>query len=222
MPLGDDDIVAWSERFPTDVSENPAAIGELRKFWLPLLMEAYANGIFPWPHTDVPELPWFCPEERMILELDHLHMASRSSRRFQTPPFRFTVNQAVDQVLAGCAERAEGSWLTPEMCVVYRMLFALGVAVSVEAWNADGILVGGLYGIWVRGKVFTAESMFHRETDASKFICWGLVHALAHWDRSHGTRTLFDAQTESPHLIAWGAKVWSREAFLEHLISPLS
>ena len=51
-----------------------------------------------------------------------------------------------------------------------------GFAHSVEVWNENGKLVGGLYGVLLN-RVFSGESMFSHERDMSKVA---LVH-LAEW-----------------------------------------
>ena len=95
----------------------------------------------------------------------------------------------------------------------YTLLFELhqaGYAHSVEAWK-DGRLVGGTYGVSIGG-AFMAESMFHRETDASKVALAALVERL----NAQGY-TLLDVQYLTPHLESLGARMISRTAFIAKL-----
>jgi leucyl/phenylalanyl-tRNA--protein transferase len=89
-------------------------------------------------------------------------------------------------------------------------LHELGWAHSVEAWR-DGVLVGGLYGLRIGG-LFAGESMFHRETDASKVACWATVELL----RMDGAE-LFDVQWTTPHLRMLGAIDLPRGEYLRRL-----
>lgn len=81
----------------------------------------------------------------------------------------------------------------------------------MEAWNPDRQLVGGLYGVEVGG-VFSAESMFHLESDASK----ACVIFLLEWLNQHG-RDWMDIQMLTPHMEGLGAREVPRTQFLERL-----
>ena len=103
-----------------------------------------------------------------------------------------------------------GTWITPEMIDAYVGLHRLGHAHSVEAWR-DGELVGGLYGVEV-GRMFFGESMFARQTDASKVA---LVHLVAML-RDRGM-PLIDCQQDTAHLARLGARPIPRRSFAEAL-----
>ena len=90
------------------------------------------------------------------------------------------------------------------------MLHRRGFAHSVEAWR-DGSLAGGLYGVALRGAFF-GESMFHRETDASKVALAALVERV----RARGYR-LLDVQWVTPHLEQFGAREIPRRRYLRLL-----
>ena len=83
---------------------------------------------------------------------------------------------------------------------------------SVEAWR-DGRLAGGLYGVAIGG-LFAGESMFHRETDASKVALLGLVDLLS--DEHAGDR-LLDVQWATDHLVSLGVVEMSRRDYLARL-----
>ena len=94
-----------------------------------------------------------------------------------------------------------GGWITPAIRAAYERLHALGWAHSVEVWDDDGALAGGLYGVEIGG-LFAAESKFHVRTDASKVALAALVERL----RAAGGERLLDVQWTTPHLRALGAR----------------
>jgi leucyl/phenylalanyl-tRNA--protein transferase len=176
------------------------------------VLAAYRKGIFPWPAPKMSVVVWCSPDPRAIFPLDVEPHWSRSLRRsLRKKPFKVTVDQAFSAVVAGCSDRDEGTWITPELTVCYDKLHAMGWAHSLEVWNTEsGRLVGGIYGIAVGG-VFTAESMFHKETDASKVAFASFVELL----RPHFT--VFDAEIMNPHLASLGCIDVPRSWFLDRL-----
>jgi leucyl/phenylalanyl-tRNA--protein transferase len=177
------------------------------------LIAAYRRGIFPWPYDDEPLL-WWSPDPRAILPLTALHVSHRLARTLRQGRFRVTLNADFPAVIDACAAREE-TWITPTMRAAYVRLHRLGWAHSVEVWDADGRLAGGLYGVAVGG-LFAAESMFHHARDASKVAVVGLVeHA-----RRVGV-TLLDVQVPSPHLATLGARAVSRGEYLALLAEAL-
>ncbi|HBD81356.1 MAG TPA: leucyl/phenylalanyl-tRNA--protein transferase, partial [Leclercia adecarboxylata] len=130
------------------------------------LLMAYQRGIFPWFSPGDPIL-WWSPDPRAILWPERFHL-SRSMKRFHAhSPYRVTLNHAFGQVIEGCAsDRAEGTWVTPEVIHAYHRLHELGYAHSIEVWQGDD-LVGGMYGV-AQGTLFCGESMFSRAVNASK------------------------------------------------------
>lgn len=174
------------------------------------IVAAYRAGLFPWPHDGVDEL-WWSPDPRAILPPERFHVSRRLARRVRQGRFRVTLDAAFAQVIAACAVREEGTWITPGMMRAYLRLHQLGWAHSVEVWDGEGALAGGLYGLRVDG-LFGAESMFHRATDASKIALLALCR--------HAPRagvSLIDVQLPTPHLESLGAVAVSRERYLELL-----
>lgn len=173
------------------------------------LLEAYYNGIFPWFNERDPIL-WWSPNPRAVF-IPQLHFGSRSLRKYiKRTSWRFTINHAFLDVIAACAQpRADqqGTWISAEIQMAYYELHLQGKAHSFEVWDQQR-LVGGLYGIPV-GKVFCGESMFHRQTNASKAAFAMLNQHLAKLDFA-----LIDAQLVNPHLTNLGAKAISRDEFL--------
>ena len=178
------------------------------------LQNAYRMGIFPWYTEGVP-LPWHCPERRAILEFaDHSIPRSLEKAR-RKGEFTFTIDKDFADVIHECSLASRpgqgGTWITPEFERVYTELHKLGMAHSVEAWNAGGELVGGLYGVDAGG-VFCGESMFYREPNASKLALLFLIDHL----RSRGS-TWIDTQVMTPHMETLGAKEIARVDFLDKL-----
>ena len=181
------------------------------------LLEAYRSGVFPMglgEHGARP-LGWWSPDPRGVLLPGAAH-ASRSLRR-SLRHFEMRVDTAFDEVLAACADPSrEGRWITPEISDAYTELHALGWAHSIETWR-DGELVGGLYGLAVGG-LFAGESMFHRETDASK----AAVLAMAGFVFADGDpRRIIDVQWATDHLRTLGIVSIPREDYLERLDAAL-
>jgi leucyl/phenylalanyl-tRNA--protein transferase len=173
------------------------------------ILAAYRGGIFPWPDSDG-RLLWWSPDPRAVLPLDGFH-ASRSLRRVQRRArYRVTRDQACAAVIAGCADRAEGTWITPAIRRAYARLHALGWVHSVEAWEGS-TLVGGVYGVAIGG-FFAAESKFHRAPDASKVALAGLVQWLA----ARRFR-LLDVQLATDHLRTLGVIEIPRVEYLRRL-----
>ncbi len=173
------------------------------------LLAAYRKGIFPWYEEGGPIL-WWSPDPRMVLFPSGFHCSRRLARRMRQGRLMLSMDAAFDEVVAGCAARSEGTWILPEMKLAYRRLFDRGIAHSVEVWEENG-LVGGLYGLRL-GRVFFAESMFSRRTDASKIA---LAH-LAALALDSGWR-MIDCQFHTPHLASLGAVEIPRARFLDLL-----
>jgi len=166
------------------------------------LLAAYAVGIFPMADEEG-TVHWLAPDPRAVLELDHLRV-SRSLRAIvQRGAFQTSVNRAFEDVMDHCANRAEGTWISPEIRDAYCRLHRLGYAHSVESWK-DGQLAGGLYGVAIGGAFF-GESMFHRVSNASKAALVELVSRM----RSRGF-VLLDVQFLTDHLRRFGAIEISR------------
>lgn len=176
------------------------------------LIRAYRHGIFPWYSNDSP-IMWWSPNPRMVLIPDQFQ-ASRSLRKIlRRGDFTITCDQAFDQVINACAEPRhddEGTWITQQMMSAYNQLHTLGVAHSIEAWN-NKQLVGGLYGISI-GQVFFGESMFSRESNASKAALATFMQSAQNWHYQ-----LVDCQVYSDHLASMGASSISRIQFTQLL-----
>jgi len=183
-----------------------------------ILLKAYAAGIFPMAESaEDNALYWVEPEERGIFPLDGLHISRSLRKRIRQRRFDIRIDTAFSDVIAACAEKApdrKTTWINQRIKSLYGQLYKMGCCHSVECWRRNE-LVGGLYGVRIGGAFF-GESMFSRETDASKVA---LVHLVARL-RAGGFR-LLDAQFTTPHLETLGARTVSRadyHALLERAI----
>ena len=178
------------------------------------LRKAYSMGIFPW-YTPGLALPWHCPDPRAILDFSELQVPRSLAKLRRRGDLTFTIDEDFPAVIAACSRAyrpdQNGTWIVPEFIDAFTSLYEEGDAHSVEAWNADGELVGGLYGVDAGG-VFCGESMFYRVPNASKLALLYLIDHLA----ERGA-TWLDSQVITPHLAALGAKEISRDLFLDKL-----
>jgi leucyl/phenylalanyl-tRNA--protein transferase len=177
------------------------------------LLAAYRAGIFP--YYESPPVLWWSPDPRAIIELNHFHVSRRLARTVRSGRFLVTFDEAFDAVIRSCGDRAEGTWITPEMIVAFNDLHRLGHAHSVEVWQGND-LVGGVYGVTVGG-LFAGESMFSRARDASKVALVYLVERL----RQCGF-VLFDVQILNDHTASLGAIEVSRRAYLRRLADAVA
>jgi leucyl/phenylalanyl-tRNA--protein transferase len=179
------------------------------------LLRAYAAGNFPMAENrDTDEIFWVDPEMRGILPLDGLHVSRRLARAFRSRPFEIRTNSDFAAVLAACADRPE-TWISDRIRQLYGDLHRSGHAHSVEIWR-DGRLAGGLYGVAL-GAAFFGESMFSRETDASKLALIALIARL-----NAGGYQLLDTQFVTDHLRSLGGREIPRAAYHSRLRAAIA
>jgi leucyl/phenylalanyl-tRNA---protein transferase len=167
-----------------------------------LLLKAYASGVFPMAESaDDPEVFWVRPEARGIIPLAGFHISKSLRKTVRSAIFDVRFDTDFAGVIDACAEERDNrrsTWINGPIREAYLELFRIGHAHSVEAFR-DGMLVGGLYGVTL-GRAFFGESMFSRETDASKVCLVRLVERLR--DREF---ILLDTQFTTEHLKRFGA-----------------
>ena len=176
------------------------------------IIAAYSRGIFPWFSDNQPIL-WWSPDPRMVLFPAEFKVSKSLAKTVNRKLFEIRFDSAFAEVISACSEPRQqggGTWIVAEMQVAYAQLHALGVAHSIESWR-DGKLVGGLYGLAL-GRMFFGESMFARETDASKVALVALVDKL----KRDGFE-LIDCQQETGHLASFGARPIARDNFVQRL-----
>jgi len=169
-----------------------------------LVLTGYMRGAFPMCEPGTGRVEWFTCDPRALVPLDSRFRVSRSlARTVRGCRFDVRADTAFERVIAACARDRtpdNRNWIGSDIVRVYTELHRMGFAHSVEAWR-DGQLVGGLYGVALRGAFF-GESMFHvpgKGTDASK-AC--LVHLVDRLRR--GGFTLCDSQYSNDHMSQFG------------------
>lgn len=173
------------------------------------LMQAYRAGIFPWYSEGEPIL-WWSPDPRCVIWPENLKVSRSLRKTLRRQVYTVSHNQAFEQVIGHCGKPrpgSDGTWITSDMTNSYCELARRGYAESIEVWNEES-LVGGLYGVVV-GSVFVGESMFSRQSDASKVA----LVALATDTRF----ALIDCQLPTAHLMSMGATNISRADYLAAL-----
>ena len=173
------------------------------------LLAAYQRGVFPWYSAQQPIL-WWSPDPRMVLFPNEFNLSRSLSKTIRNGPFITQVDTAFEATIRECAApRRSGpeTWLNEEMIGAYEQLYALGYGHSIETYHGDR-LVGGLYGIRL-GSIFFGESMFSRESDASKVAMARLVEECRARDIQ-----VIDCQVASSHLASLGAREVSRNDFV--------
>ncbi|HEY8066171.1 MAG TPA: leucyl/phenylalanyl-tRNA--protein transferase [Methylosinus sp.] len=175
-----------------------------------ILLRAYSIGLFPMAESaEEEQLFWVDPQERAIFPLDAFKVSRSLAKTIRSDHFEVRVDTDFDAVIEACAASApkrENTWINIEIKRLYRELFDMGFAHTVECWR-EGRLVGGLYGVSMRAAFF-GESMFHRETDASKVALAHLVARLV-----KGGFRLLDTQFMTTHLASLGAVEIGRDAY---------
>ncbi len=178
-----------------------------------LVLHAYSIGAFPMADPDG-DIAWFSPDPRCIFPLDKFHVPRTVRQLIQRNVFEIRIDTAFAEVIAACADREEGTWISESIMATYTELHRQGFAHSVECWQADN-LAGGLYGVALGGAFF-GESMFTRVTGASKVALAALVERL----KVRGF-TLLDTQWTTPHLARFGAIEIPRREYLRRLRAAL-
>ena len=218
----------------TDWSTAPQAVGESRWSFPPVdrwpdsdliavggdlgaatLINAYRRAIFPMEVSALQgKLGWWSPDPRGIVPLDGLRVTKsmrQSARRFE-----IRIDTCFTDVMRACGNPSrEDGWITQEFITAYTRLHELGWAHSVEVFDREGQLAGGLYGVRIHG-LFAGESMFHSQRDASKVALMALVQLM----RDTGLQ-LLDVQWCTEHLASLGAIEVGRSAYLSLLAGAL-
>ena len=179
------------------------------------LLLAYERGIFPWSAPEDPLL-WWSPDPRAIVHPSDIKVSKSMRNVLNQAQYTISFDRDFEGVMRGCADRpGEGTWITDDFVNAYLTLHELGFAHSVEAWNDDDDLVGGLYGVSL-GSMFFGESMFARSSNASKVAFVTLARQLKRWKFD-----CIDCQIMNPHLESLGARHIQRNEFLSILSAAL-
>lgn len=195
---GDEELIAISEAFTPD-----------------MVKRAYPKGIFPWFEQEG-FIFWFCTHPRMLMQPSEVYVSKSMRKVLRDETFQIRQNTAFEQVMRACSEIPRGreneSWISERFIEVFLALHQEGVAHSAEAWVGNE-LVGGLYGLKI-GQVFYGESMFARQSNASKAAYIEYCRAL----EVEGIK-LIDCQVPSEHLNSLGGRILPKNHFLQLLAS---
>jgi len=177
------------------------------------LLKAYSRGLFPVCHMG--PMNWWCPLERAVLFFDEARIEKSTIKQIRKGTFAVTFDRDFAAVMQGCAQPRNGktplTWLTPGIMKAFWALHQAGYAHSVEVWDRDAKLVGGMFGIAI-GNIFFGESQFSTVRDASKVASATLNCHLAHWGFA-----LRDAKWMTGHLGSLGFRLIPRDEFLNVL-----
>lgn len=181
------------------------------------LILAYSYGIFPWysfEHYNEPH--WYCPMQRFVIFPDEIHVSHSMRSLINKQQYRVSVNNDFDGVIHGCSLAQgridmEGAWLGEDIIEAYTALYRLGYAASIEVWDKEDRLVGGLYGVTING-CFMGESMFSLVPSASKLALIGLANHM----QDLGWK-MIDCQLETPHLRSMGARFIPYDEYMDIL-----
>jgi leucyl/phenylalanyl-tRNA---protein transferase len=174
------------------------------------VLTAYRQRCFPMAESRGGPIAWYRPQTRAVITWDRFSVPRSLAKVLRKQPYRITIDRSFAAVISACAERAS-TWISHDVEALYVALHHQGHAHSVEAWDASGALVGGLYGLSV-GSCFCGESMFHRAPDASK-AC--VVHLVARL-QERGFR-MIDCQQQTPHMQRFGAYEVSDRVYVRML-----
>jgi leucyl/phenylalanyl-tRNA--protein transferase len=173
------------------------------------IIQAYQCGVFPW-FSDGEPVMWWSPDPRAIINISQIKINKTLQKVLKRELFSVTLNKNFDQVIELCADapfRKEETWIVNPMLLAYKKLHRQGKAHSIEVWQNEE-LVGGLYGVAVNG-YFSGESMFYRQSNASKIALVYLASLLRSIDVE-----FIDCQMLNPFLASMGCIEVSRQEFI--------
>ena len=180
------------------------------------LITAYNNGIFPWyGYKENEDIMWWCPLNRFVIFPEEIHISHSMRQLIKKGTYKTTINQAFEKVIENCSKADKrneqvGAWLGDDMINAYKRMYELGLAASVEVWDKDGNLVGGLYGININNNFF-GESMFSLVPNASKLALIYLAEQLKPFGG------IIDCQFETAHLLSMGGKHITYDEYMKYL-----
>lgn len=178
------------------------------------LKEAYAQGIFPWSAITNEEIHWYCPMDRFVIFPEEIHISHSMRSLLNKGKYVTSMDMDFPGVIRNCGQlriHEEGAWLGEEITKAYTKLHEEGIAHSVEVWDLDGNLVGGLYGV-IFNKSFIGESMFSLVPSGSKIALISLAESMA----ANGFH-MIDCQVETPHLKSMGGRHISYDEYMSIL-----
>lgn len=184
-----------------------------------LILQAYCQGYFPMAQNrDDVEVLWIDPDERAIIPLDTFQPNRTHTKTLRKHTLKLTINKAFPDVIRACSEprkEEQDTWINDEIINVFTQLHRLGHAHSIECWDKNNNLIGGIYGTAINSAFF-AESMFSRQSNASKIALLTLIYLL-----KVNQFSLLDVQFYNPHLEQFKIQIITRNQYLDKLESAL-
>jgi leucyl/phenylalanyl-tRNA--protein transferase len=169
-----------------------------------LVLDALRQGVFPWSSEPV---NWFSPMQRSILFPREIHLSKRWVKQVQKKNWTVKVDSNFKSVMKGCQNHPD-SWVDQNFINSYGILHTAGYAHSFEVYDTDDTLIGGVYGLHMGG-VFSAESMFHTESNASKIALLSLCLFM-----TQNNISLLDSQVLNPFTKSMGFGELHRDDFI--------
>ena len=178
------------------------------------LIKAYPMGIFPYFAFRQEPITWYAPQKRYVIFPDEIKVSHSMRNLMNKKKLTCTINEDFEGVIMGCAHvdgrmDEDMAWLGPELMEIWKELNEKGYAKSVEVWDEDEYLVGGLYG-FVSNGCFIGDSMFSLVPNASKLA---LIHLARHMKAEEGK--FIDCQLKTDHLASMGARYISYDEYLD-------
>jgi len=179
------------------------------------LLEAYSRGVFPMSETrDDASVNWYSARQRGIIPMENFRVSGNVQRIVIIPMekfrvsgnvqriirqgrFRCRINSQFTEVMKQCANR-NTTWISDIIIRSFEVLHMAGHAHSVEMYNRNDELAGGLYGVSLGGAFF-GESMFKNDKEADKVALWHCHRIL----EKNGF-SLWDTQFYTDHLSQFG------------------
>ena len=217
LPSTDGENMAGKSLFPPpELADENGIVAVSAEIHPVMLQDAYRHGLFPWPFGEAYDvIPWCAPLMRGVIPMKEFHIPRSFQREMKKMDFTCTVDQDFSAVITACAQASrpdqEGTWITGKVIKAYCSFHQMGYAHSFETRDAEGHLIGGLYGISV-GRIFCGESMFFKVSGASKFAFVKMAEILA----SKGV-VLIDTQMVTSATRAFGAREIPSVRYIELL-----
>lgn len=161
-------------------------------------MDAYSQGNFPMSESREDEtVAWYSARIRGIIPMDGFRVSKNVLRIIRQERFECRIDTCFRTVVEECANR-KTTWISNLIINSFEVLHLAGHAHSVEMFNKNGELAGGLYGVSL-GAAFFGESMFRHQKEADKAALWHCYNIL----QKNGFM-LWDTQFYTDHLSQFG------------------
>lgn len=208
-----DDPTLWPDPYTGEHNGFVAVGGDLTP---QRLISAYSNGFFPWYGYKIRrEIRWYCPVDRFVIFPEEIHISHSMRQLINKHAYTITKDQSFDLVIENCSKVDQrdmelGAWIGTDIKNAYTELHRFGYVHSIEVWDVDHKLVGGLYGVSI-GNSFFGESMFSLVPNASKLALIFLA------EQQSGKGGFIDCQFETPHLKSMGGRHIPYDEYMQYL-----